>query len=202
VQIERSLSFFLFFLFLFLFFLHTSIILFYFSNFEPLSEVVSVAIALNGLQLEHASAEIRNDLNMVLAAILNDGRAVEFASEALKLEFWPISDMKTKFPLVTAGLGPGGGPVEEGLGSLQDEVKSHVREEVGKLVQDDVTVEEPVNAESTPPVAEADADTDTDAEAEAMAMLKTYQEPIKIEKSASDAEAEAMAMLKNYEAAG
>jgi len=53
--------------------------------------IVLAAMSCNGLQLQHASRDLRNDLDVVLAAVLNDSRAMEYVSEALKREMWPGS---------------------------------------------------------------------------------------------------------------
>jgi histidinol phosphatase-like PHP family hydrolase len=49
-------------------------------------EVVLAAVKQNGLALEYASKELQNDREVVLAAVKQDGRALEYASDELKSE--------------------------------------------------------------------------------------------------------------------
>lgn len=47
-------------------------------------EIVSMAVKYNGLYLEFASEDLKNDVDIVRQAVKEDGRALQFASETLR----------------------------------------------------------------------------------------------------------------------
>ncbi|CAE7296464.1 unnamed protein product [Symbiodinium sp. CCMP2592] len=90
-------------------------------------EVVQAAIKFDGLSLQFASERLRADRDMVLAAVSQNGCALEFASEALRQEREVVWQAVNRTPRSLA-LALGGLADDEELEELARDVRCRIQE--------------------------------------------------------------------------